>query len=40
MAQDLDRLDEVRDAGRRIEVADVGLDRADQQRPVGGAPSP
>ena len=32
-----DDLDQAGDAGRRLEVADVGLDRADQQRRVGGA---
>ena len=28
------------DAGRRLQVADVGLHRADQQRPVGGPSAP
>ena len=31
-------LDEARDAGRRLEMADIGLDRADQQRRVWIAP--
>ena len=30
-------LDHAGDAGRRLEVADIGLDRADQQRIVGGS---
>ena len=33
-----DDLDDPGDPGGRLEVADVRLDRADQQRPVGGAP--
>ena len=31
-------LEESRHSGRRLEMADVGLDRADQQRPSGRVP--
>ena len=38
MVQRQHHLDEARDTGRRLKMADIGFNRADQQRPVCIAP--